>query len=89
MTAVEAKIQVLHDAGYDYTIARMAYLNMEARKMFSAEFVQTHSASELAACINEPGPPDGEWRFYYNGELSESVKSELLQVLANGRANRR
>jgi len=86
---VEAKIQILDNAGYDYTIDRMAYLNMQARKMFSLEYVQDHSASELADRINEPGPPDDEWRFYFNAEPSEAVKQELLSVLANGRAHSR
>lgn len=89
MSTVATKLQILEDAGYVYSIDRMAYLNKDARKIFSIEFVQDHSDTELAARINEPEPPPGEWRFYFNTEPSEAVKRELLRVLANGRADSR
>ena len=89
MSAVATKLQILDEAGYAYSIDRGAYLNKDARKIFSIEFVQDHSEGELAARINEPGAPAGEWRFYFNAEPSEGVKRELLSVLANGRADSR
>lgn len=81
MRTVATKTQILEDAGYAYSFDREIYLNRNTRKVFSVEFVQDHSEAELEARINEPGPPAGEWRFYFNSPPSEAVKRELSTLL--------
>ncbi|MFZ0420133.1 MAG: hypothetical protein WAM04_18670 [Candidatus Sulfotelmatobacter sp.] len=80
MLTVEGKKQILEDAGYAYSFDRISYINRDARKVFSIEFVQDHSEAELKARINEPTPP-GEWKFYFNLAPSEGVKREFLRSI--------
>ena len=51
MPATATKRQILGDAGYAYSFDRMIYLNRDARKAFSVEFVEDHSEGELEARI--------------------------------------
>ena len=81
MHTVANKRQILEDAGYAYSFDRLSYINRDARKVFSIEFVQDHSEAELLAGINAPAPPPGEWRFYFNSDPSEAVKRELSALL--------
>ncbi len=81
MLTATSKQQVLENAGYAYSFDRRSYINRAARKVFSLEFVQDHSEGELQACIDEPVPVTGEWRFYFNSLPSEAVKRELSAVL--------
>ncbi len=79
MLTVAGKKQILDDAGYAYSFDRLSYINREARKVFSIEFVEDHSETELKARIDEPGTP-GEWRFYFNSPPSEAVKREFAAI---------
>jgi hypothetical protein len=81
MLTATAKQQILENAGYAYSFDRLSYINRNARKVFSLEFVQDHSEGELQACIDELGPATGEWRFYFNSPPSEAVKRELSSIL--------
>ena len=81
MLTVAGKKQVLEEAGYAYSFDRLSYINRDARKVFSLEFVQDNGEDKLKACINEPAPPAGEWRFYFNSPPSEGVKREFLRSL--------
>jgi hypothetical protein len=81
MLTATAKQQMLENAGYAYSFDRLSYINRKARKVFSLEFVQDHSEGELEACIDEPAPAQGEWRFYFNSPPSEAVKRELSAIL--------
>ena len=81
MRTVTAKKQMLEDAGFAYDFHHMMYVNRDARKAFSVEFIHDHSEGELEARISEPDPPPGEWRFYFVSDISESVKRQLLAAL--------
>ena len=81
MLTVASKKQILEDVGYAYSFDRLSYINRDARKVFSIEFVQDNSEDELRTRINEPYPPKGQWRFYFNSEPSESVKREFLRSI--------
>ena len=76
MLVVAGKKRVLEDAGYAYSFDRLSYINRDAHKVFSVEFVQDHTEAQLRDCVNEPTPP-GEWRFYFNVPPSEAVKREF------------
>ena len=76
-----AKSQILKDAGYAYSFQREIYVNRKTRKVFSIDFVEDHGELELESCINEPSPPNGEWRFYFNSPPSDAVVRELSNVL--------
>ena len=81
MLTTEGKKQILEDAGYAYSFDRLSYINRDARKVFSIEFVQDlHSEAKLKACISEP-IPSGEWKFYFNLAPSEGVKREFLRSI--------
>jgi hypothetical protein len=82
MLIVESKKQILEAAGYAYSFDRLSYINRETRKAFSVEFVQDNSEDKLRACINQPVPPPGEWRFYFNSQPSAGAKRELLRSLS-------
>jgi hypothetical protein len=78
LTATD-KAQILESAGYAYSFDRLSYINRQARKVFSLEFVQDHDEDSLRSCINEPVPPPDEWRFYFNSPPSEAVKREFFR----------
>ena len=81
MSAATAKQQILESADYAYSFDRRSYINRNARKVFSLEFIDDHDEKELQKCIEEPAPAPGEWRFYFNSPISESVKRELYAIL--------
>lgn len=76
MRAVDPKSQILEEAGYVYSLDRMVYVNREARKAFSEEFVDDHNEDELKRCIQE-GNTARAWMFYTNTPISEGVRREL------------
>lgn len=80
LTSAEKK-QILEGAGYAYSFDRLSYINRDARKIFSIEFVQDHDETQIKSRIHEPTPP-GEWRFYFNLPPSEGVKREFLRSIA-------
>jgi hypothetical protein len=80
MPIVESKKQILEDAGYAYSFDRRSYINRDARKVFSIEFVQEHDETELKACINQP-TLRGEWEFHFKLEPSDGAKRELLRSI--------
>ncbi len=74
------KIQLLDTAGYSYNFDRMMYINREAKKAFSVEFIDDHPETEIRSKIQEPSP-DEDWSFYTNSDLSEGTRKELKRVL--------
>ena len=80
MLITAAKTQLLEQAGYAYSFDRLSYINREAHKIFSVEFVQDHDEAEIRERINE-ATPIGEWRFYFNSPPSEAVRRDLANLL--------
>jgi len=76
LTALDAKMHILKEGNYVYNFDRQVYFNRKAKKAFSVEFIQDHSANELADCIFEP-TGESNWQFYFNAKPSESVRSQL------------
>ena len=74
------KIHLLDDAGYSYNFDRMMYINREAKKAFSVEFIDDHPETEILSKIQEPTEEE-DWHFYTNSDLSEGTKRELKRVL--------
>jgi len=81
MLTTASKTQILEDAGYAYSIDRLSYVNREARKVFSVEFVQDNPEAVIKAAISER-TPRGEWKFYFNSAPSEAVKRELSAIFS-------
>jgi len=72
---------VLQQANYRYNFDRDLYVNHEARKAFSLEFVADTAEDEFAKHVREMNNGNG-WTFYFNTQPSESVKRELERLLA-------
>lgn len=82
MPRLSEKTQLLDNAGYAYNFDRMMYINREARKAFSYEYIEDHPANEIADNIREQNDDHAdEWKFYTNFDLPESTKIELKKVL--------
>lgn len=81
MPTIASKKQLFENAGYTYVFDRMIYVNRNAKKVFSVEFIEEHNETELEARINDSGPQDGQWHFYFNSPPSESVKQQLSAIL--------
>jgi hypothetical protein len=81
MLATKTKQDLLDEAGYAYDFHHMIYFNRDAKKAFSAEFVQDHDGAELELRIREDTNGNG-WHFYVNSPQSERVKSELERALS-------
>jgi hypothetical protein len=54
MLKVAGKTQILEDAGYAYSFDRLSYVNREARKVFSIDYVQDHSETEIKLPSSSP-----------------------------------
>jgi hypothetical protein len=74
------KTSLLDSAGYAYNFDRMMYINRQARKAFSFEFVDDNPESVIVSSIQEP-KNDDDWRFYTNLPMSEGTEKELKKVL--------
>jgi len=74
------KTQLLDSAGYAYNFDRMMYINRQARKAFSVEYVDDHQEAEIASRIQEPND-EHDWRFYTSLPMSEGTRKELKRVL--------
>ena len=70
----------LSAAGYSYNFDRMMYINRQAKKAFSVEFVDDNPESVIASHIQESKNGD-DWRFYTNLPMSEGTEKELKKVL--------
>jgi len=73
------KKDILLKAGYKYDFNRALYINRDAKKAFSLEFVDDNSEGELAQRIRETNGT--AWKFYFNADPSEGVRRELERVL--------
>ena len=80
MRTIDTKSQILEDAGYAYSIDRLVYVNLKARKAFSVEFIDDNREDELQKCIAEK-PEGAGWRFYFTIPPSDGVRRELESVL--------
>jgi hypothetical protein len=80
MTDNLKKRQLLQEAGYIYNFDRMVYVNRDAKKVFSVEFVEDHDEDNLRQKIAEMNE-GAAWRFYFNSNPSKSVQEELEEVL--------
>jgi hypothetical protein len=74
------KVRLLDNAGYAYSFDRMMYINREAKKAFSVEFIDDNPEAEIESKIQEPTEAT-EWRFYTNLPVSPGTKKELERVL--------
>jgi hypothetical protein len=81
MVTEERKKRILEDAGFAYSFDRLSYINRQARKVFSIEFVQDNDEAEIRARIGRPTPA-GEWEFNFNSKPTDSVKREFLRSIA-------
>jgi len=74
------KTHLLDSAGYAYNFDRMMYINRQAKKAFSIEFIDDNPKAVIASRIQEPNPEE-EWRFYTSLQMSEGTRKELKRVL--------
>lgn len=80
MPKQNVKTDLLDKAGYAYNFDRMMFINRQAKKAFSIEFVDDYPETEIASKIQEPND-EAEWRFYTSLPMSEGTKRELKRVL--------
>jgi hypothetical protein len=81
---MDEKAERLKRAGYRYNFHRMVYINRAARKVFSVDAIEDHSAEWLADRIEESN--EGEWQFYFNQAPSAAVVRDFLVELGELRA---
>jgi hypothetical protein len=75
-----SKTDILGDAGYAYNVRRQMYINREAKKAFSVEFVEDNPEDRIRERVG--AHTDGrEWVFYFNRDPSDTLKHELECVL--------
>jgi hypothetical protein len=84
LKTLDTKQNILDDAGFAYSIDRMAYFNRKSKKIFSVEYVEDHDEDDLERAIREDTGGE-EWKFYFNsGEPPESVRREIEASLGRG-----
>ena len=80
MRTQDTKSQILEDAGYAYSFRRLIYVNRNARKAFSVEFIDDNREDELQKIIDEK-TEGAKWQFYFTTPPSDGVRRELESVL--------
>jgi hypothetical protein len=80
MPSQNEKVHLLDNAGYAYNFDRMMYINREAKKAFSVEFIDDNPQEEIASKISEPNT-EADWLFYTSLQMSEGTRKELKRVL--------
>lgn len=81
MTTSKSNEKMLIESGYTYDYYRMIYFNSSTKKVFSFEYIEdnpTSIAEDIKA--NTAG-----WKFYFNKDISEKAKQQLISELTNGR----
>lgn len=81
---MHAKEELLNRAGFHYNFDRMAYLNRDAKKIFSWEAIEDHTEDWILERINERND-SGTWKFYTSGTISENLKASMAAELENER----
>lgn len=71
------KEPILRSRGYAYNFDRMVYLNREAKKAFSVEWIEDHSEEELRQALDEQNASD-DWQLYLSARPSQSVIDKFL-----------
>jgi hypothetical protein len=79
MIDLTEKEELLESSGYRYHFVRMMYFNRAFRRVFSLEFVEDHSQSEIQKLLATPTAND--WVFHFNEPPSDRVKQELAEEL--------
>ena len=79
----QLKSDLLRSHGYEFSFERLSYVNRQARKVFSYEFVDDHSEAEIEACIQRPSSPS--WTFFFNDPPAEAMRPVLEAVFTTGR----
>ena len=87
LTPPPTKQQILRAAGYWSDDEREIYYNRSARKVFSVEFIDRHNEAEIEQSASKDIDAC-RWRFYFNSEPSETVKSEIVHAVTSGRGRR-
>jgi hypothetical protein len=80
MPRLSEKTHLFDNAGYTYNFDRMMFINRQARKAFSVEFIDDRPETEIESKIREP-KGNADWEFYTNSPMSEGMKKELEKVL--------
>jgi hypothetical protein len=78
--AIDAKQQILDEAGFTYNFDRKIYVNRKTRKIFSVEFVEDNDEKALEHRIREHTDTK-KWQFYFNDKPPEAVRREIEAVL--------
>jgi len=79
MDELVRKGKLLEGAQYRYHFDRELYVNRDARKVFSLEFVEDNDEAELRQLIDMENR--GGWLFYFNAPPSPTVKQALQREL--------
>jgi hypothetical protein len=79
MADLTEKEELLESSGYRYHFVRMMYFNRTVRRVFSLEFVEDHSRTEIQSLLETP--PTHDWFFHFNVPPSDRVKLELAEEL--------
>jgi hypothetical protein len=74
---------LLKKNGYRYNIHRMAYINRDAKKVFSIEAIEDQPVEWLSARMAERS--NGDWQFYFTEPPSPAVVRDFVAEL-DGRA---
>jgi hypothetical protein len=74
------KTHLLDSAGYVYNFERMMYINRQAKKAFSYEYIDDNPESVIASSIQEPNKKQ-DWLIYTNLPMSEGTEQEIKRVL--------
>lgn len=79
--ALTAKTRILEEAGYIYHFDREIYFNRSARKAFSTEFVEDHTADELQKLIAKKKKTNN-WSFYFSSKVVPlDIRRQLEETL--------
>jgi hypothetical protein len=71
------KRQLIDAAGFQLNLDCALYVHRRLKKAFSWQYLDAHTADDVAACLNEPAT--GHWQFYFN-EPPGPGKRALLEA---------
>lgn len=80
MDTTPEKDEILRSAGFRYHFDRMAYVNREAKKIFSVEAVEDHPEEWVREMIAQEND-SGDWRFFFDQPPSPAVIQAFLAEL--------
>jgi hypothetical protein len=77
------KRELLGELGFRWLFDRDVFVNREARKIASYEYVEDHHVNDIRDELSQPSPPNG-WMVSFNEPPAPGVVEQIIRQVTGG-----